>query len=174
MDSSRESMTPDESGLADAPAKSQGKFALALGMIAIALSLVFGIVYLVSVRRLDREVARLREQTEGLSRTVVHAQEQSQTFAEQASQAGISRWQSSPGRWRGSASRRKVSAGWSCAHRSNRRPRLNTLRKRLRTRRPPLNSATWRSRIKRTQKHRHNWRGSRPRPSSKRQSKLHR
>jgi len=87
MDSSRESMTPDESGLADAPAKSQGKFALALGMIAIALSLVFGIVYLVSVRRLDREVARLREQTEGLSRTVVHAQEQSQTFAEQASQA---------------------------------------------------------------------------------------
>ena len=87
MDSSRESMTPDESGLADAPAKSQGKFALALGMIAIALSLVSGIFYLVSVRRLDREVARLREQTEGLSRTVVHAQEQSQTFAEQASQA---------------------------------------------------------------------------------------
>jgi outer membrane protein OmpA-like peptidoglycan-associated protein len=87
MDSSRESMTPDESGLADAPAKSQGKFALALGMIAIALSLVFGIVYLVSVRRLDREVARLREQTEGLSRTVVRAQEQSQTFAQQASQA---------------------------------------------------------------------------------------
>jgi len=87
MDSSRESMTPDESGLADAPAKSQGKFALALGMIAIALSLVFGIVYLVSVRRLDREVARLSEQTEGLSRTVVRAQEQSQTFAQQASQA---------------------------------------------------------------------------------------
>ena len=87
MDSSRESMTPDESGLADAPAKSQGKFALALGMIAIALSLVFGIVYLVSVRRLEREVARLSEQTEGLSRTVVHAQEQSQTFAQQASQA---------------------------------------------------------------------------------------
>ena len=87
MDSSRESMTPDESGLADAPAKSQGKFALALGMIAIALSLVSGIFYLVSVRRLDREVARLREQTEGLSRTVVRAQEQSQTFAQQASQA---------------------------------------------------------------------------------------
>ena len=87
MDSSRESMTPDESGLADAPAKSQGKFALALGMIAIALSLVFGIVYLISVRRLEREVARLSEQTEGLSRTVVRAQEQSQTFAQQASQA---------------------------------------------------------------------------------------
>jgi outer membrane protein OmpA-like peptidoglycan-associated protein len=87
MDSSREALKPDERGLGDAPAKSQGKLALALGVIAIALSLVLGSVYLISVRRLEREVARLSQQTEGLSRVVVHAQEQSQTLAQQASQA---------------------------------------------------------------------------------------
>src|SRR5467141_1862239 len=87
MDSSREALKPDERGLGDAPAKSQGKLALALGVIAIALSLVFGFVYLISVRRLEREVARLSQQTEGFSRLVVRAQEQSQTLAQQASQA---------------------------------------------------------------------------------------
>ena len=87
MDSSRESMTPDESGLADLLPSLKGNSQLALGMIAIALSLVSGIVYLVSVRRLEREVTRLSEQTEGLSQTVVRAQEQSQTLAQQASQA---------------------------------------------------------------------------------------
>ena len=87
MDSSREALKPDERGLGDAPAKSQGKLALALGVIAIALSLVLGFVYLISVRRLEREVARLSQQTEGLSRLVVRAQEQSQTLAQQASQA---------------------------------------------------------------------------------------
>ena len=76
MDSSREALKPDERGLADAPAKSQGKLALALGVIAIALSLVLGFVYLISVRRLEREVARLSQQTEGFSRLVVRAQEQ--------------------------------------------------------------------------------------------------
>src|ERR1700736_5638478 len=86
MDSSREALKPDERGLGDAPAKSQGKLALALGVIAIALSLVLGFVYL-SVRRLEREVARLSQQTEGFSRLVVRAQEQSQTSAQQASQA---------------------------------------------------------------------------------------
>ena len=75
----------DSSG--EAPAKSQGKLALALGVIAIALSLVLGVVYLISVRRLEREVARLGQQTEGLSRQVVQAQVQSQTSAQQASQA---------------------------------------------------------------------------------------
>src|SRR6266849_11198210 len=87
MDSSREALKPDERGLGDAPAKSQGKLALALGVIAIALSLVLGLVYLISVRRLEREVARLSQQTEGFSRLVVGAQEQSQTLAQQASQA---------------------------------------------------------------------------------------
>src|SRR3984885_2455540 len=86
-DSSGEELKPDERGLGDTPAKSQGKLALALGLIAIALSLVLGSVDLVSVRRLEREVARLSQQTEGLSRQVVRAQEQSQTFAQQASQA---------------------------------------------------------------------------------------
>src|SRR5438128_6058803 len=85
MDSSREALKPDERGLGDAPAKSQGKLALALGVIAIALSLVLGFVYLISVRR--REVTRLSQQTEGFSRLVERAQEQSQTLAQQASQA---------------------------------------------------------------------------------------
>ena len=87
MDSSREALKPDERRLGDAPAKSQGKLALSLGVIAIALSLVSGFVYLNSVRRLEREVARLSQQTEGLNRLVVRAQEQSQTLAQQASQA---------------------------------------------------------------------------------------
>jgi len=52
MDSSRAPLKPDEHGLADAAAKSQEKLALALGMIAIALSLILGFVYLISVRRL--------------------------------------------------------------------------------------------------------------------------
>src|SRR5580700_5727197 len=83
VDSSREAMNRDERGLGDAPAKSQGKLALALGVIAIALSLVLGSVYLISVRRLEREVARLSQQTEGLSQLVVRAQEQSQAAAQQ-------------------------------------------------------------------------------------------
>src|SRR6476660_4195503 len=87
MDSSREALKPDEHGPGDAPAKSQGKLALALGMIAIALSLGLGFVYLISVHRLEREVARLSQQTESLSQAVVRAQEQSQTLAQQASQA---------------------------------------------------------------------------------------
>lgn len=87
MDSSRELLKPDERGLGDAPAKSQGKLALALGVIAIALGLVFGFIYLKSVRRLERDVARLTQQTEDLSRLVVRTQEQSQTLSQQASQA---------------------------------------------------------------------------------------
>jgi len=87
MDSSREALKPDEHGPGDAPTKSQGKLALALGMIAIALSLGLGFVYLISVRRLERDVARLNQQTESLSQAVVRAQEQSQTLAQQASQA---------------------------------------------------------------------------------------
>src|SRR6201982_2734976 len=88
MDSSREALKPDERGLpGDAPAKSQGKLALALGVIAIALSLVLGLVYLISIRRLEREVARLSQQTEGFSRMVASAQTQSQTLPQQASHA---------------------------------------------------------------------------------------
>jgi peptidoglycan-associated lipoprotein len=87
MDFSREALKPDERGLGDAPANSQGKLALALGVIAIALSLVLGFAYLRSVSRLEREVARLSQQTEAFSRLVDRAQEQSQTVAQQASQA---------------------------------------------------------------------------------------
>ncbi len=87
MDVSRASPKPDEHGLADVPAKSHGKLALGLGVIAIALSLVLGVVYQISVRRLEREVARLSQQTEDLSRSVVRTQQQSQTLSQQASQA---------------------------------------------------------------------------------------
>lgn len=81
------SLKLNERGLGDAPAKSYGKLALALGVIAIALSLALGFVFLRSVRRLEREVARLSQQTEALSRLVEQAQERSQTSAQQASQA---------------------------------------------------------------------------------------
>jgi len=87
MESSREALKPDEPGLENVAAKFQGKLALALGVIAIALSLGLGLVYLISVRRLEREVAGLSQKTEGLSRLVVLGQEQSQTLAQQASQA---------------------------------------------------------------------------------------
>ena len=87
MDSSRNALEPDERGLGDEPGKSHGKLALALGAIAIALSLVLGFLYLTSVRRLEREVARLSQQTEDFNRLLVHSQEQSQTLAQQASQA---------------------------------------------------------------------------------------
>ena len=86
MGSSREELRPETRGL-DAPVKSQGKFALGLGVIAIALSLVLGFVFLKSARRLESEVARLSRQTEGLSRVVERTQEQSQAMAQQASQA---------------------------------------------------------------------------------------
>ncbi len=87
MDSSREALKPDEHGLGDAPAKSQGRLALALGVIAIALSLALGFVHLISIRRLEREVAGLSQQTEGLNQLAVRVQEQSRTLAQQASQA---------------------------------------------------------------------------------------
>jgi outer membrane protein OmpA-like peptidoglycan-associated protein len=87
MDSPRVPLDPDKSGLEDASAKSHGKLALALGVIAIALSLVLGLVYLMSLRRLQGELARLSQQTEGLNHLVERAQEQSQTSAQQASEA---------------------------------------------------------------------------------------
>jgi outer membrane protein OmpA-like peptidoglycan-associated protein len=87
MDSSRVPVNPAKPGLEDVSAKSQGKSALALGVIAIALSLVLGVAYLISVRRLEGKLARLSYQTEGLNRLVERAQEQSQTSAQQASEA---------------------------------------------------------------------------------------
>jgi len=79
MDSSRP-LNPDNRGLEEASAKSQGKLALVLGVIAIALSLVLGFVYLRSIRRLEGELARLSQQIE-------RTQQQSQTSAQQASEA---------------------------------------------------------------------------------------
>lgn len=87
MDSSREAREANEPGSEITPAESQGKLPLALGAIAIALSLVLAFVSLWSTRRLETEVAQLNQQTEGLRQLVERAQEQSQTFAQQASQA---------------------------------------------------------------------------------------
>ena len=87
MDSSREAREANEPGSEITPAESQGKLPLALGAIAIALSLVLAFVSLWSTRRLETEVAQLNQQTEGLKQLVERAQEQSQTFAQQASQA---------------------------------------------------------------------------------------
>lgn len=87
MGSPRVPLGPDERGLGHGSAKSKGKLALVLGVIAIALSLVLGSVYLISVRRLEGELARLSQQTEGLTRLVERVQEQSQTSAQQASEA---------------------------------------------------------------------------------------
>ena len=79
-------MEPDESGIAVAPAKSHGKLALALGVIAISLSLLLGFLYLRSVRRLELEVAQLSQQTEAFRQLVERAQNESQMLAQQASQ----------------------------------------------------------------------------------------
>jgi outer membrane protein OmpA-like peptidoglycan-associated protein len=84
---SRDAPGPDERGFGDASPSSHGNLALALAVIAIALSLILGFVYLRSVRRLERKVAQLSQQTEGFSRVLEQAQEQSQTLAQQASQA---------------------------------------------------------------------------------------
>ena len=48
MDASRNALEPDERGLGDKPGRSHGKLALALGAIAIALSLVLGFLYLMA------------------------------------------------------------------------------------------------------------------------------
>jgi outer membrane protein OmpA-like peptidoglycan-associated protein len=85
--SSRVPLNPDEPRLEDKSAKSRGKLALALGVIAIALSGVSGFVYVVSVRRLEGKLERLSEQTEALRRLAERAQEQSQTSAQRASEA---------------------------------------------------------------------------------------
>lgn len=87
MDSSRDAREANEPGSEIAPAESQGKLPLALGAIAIALSLVLAFVSLRSTRRLETEVEQLNQQTEGLKQLVERAQEQSQTLAQQASQA---------------------------------------------------------------------------------------
>jgi outer membrane protein OmpA-like peptidoglycan-associated protein len=87
MDSSRDAREANEPGSEIAPAESRGKLPLALGAIAIALTLVLAFVSLRSTRRLETEVAQLNQQTEGLRQLVERAQEQSQTLAQQASQA---------------------------------------------------------------------------------------
>ncbi len=83
-------LKPDERGLDDESGKSYGTLALVLGVIATTLSLVLWFIFLKSVRRLESELARLGQQTEGLRRQVELVQQQSQRSAQQASEAAAS------------------------------------------------------------------------------------
>ena len=87
IDPSREPLKSGELKSWEEAVKAQGKLPLALGVVAIALTLVLGFVHLRSARRLEREMTQLNQQTEALSRQVERAQEQSQTLAQQASQS---------------------------------------------------------------------------------------
>ena len=90
MGFSPEAPGPNESGLAVQPGKSHGRLALALGVIAIGLSLVLGFLYLSSVRRLERQVAQLSQESEAFRQLIERAQDQSRMLAQQASQAATS------------------------------------------------------------------------------------
>jgi outer membrane protein OmpA-like peptidoglycan-associated protein len=89
MESLRAAPQPDEHEKEERPSRSEGKWVLTLAAIALLFSLGLGCVSVVWVRRLEREVARLNQQTQDLSRLVARAQEQSLTFAQQASQAAL-------------------------------------------------------------------------------------
>ena len=84
---SHEAPEPVEVENTGAPARTQGKAALALGATAIALSLVLGFIVLRSMRRLERQMGQLSQQTENVSRLAEQAEEQSRSMAQQASQA---------------------------------------------------------------------------------------
>jgi outer membrane protein OmpA-like peptidoglycan-associated protein len=68
-------------------ARSQGKPGLLLGAIAVGLVLVLGFGLLISLRRLNRQMTQLSQQTERLNGRVEHTEQQSESFAQQASQA---------------------------------------------------------------------------------------
>src|ERR1700754_4663383 len=87
MESLREAPSPSERGPEEAPIRSFGKLALALAVLAIVLSLIAGFVSFRTVRRLEREVARLSEQSESFRQEIVRAQDESQILAQQAAQA---------------------------------------------------------------------------------------
>jgi outer membrane protein OmpA-like peptidoglycan-associated protein len=89
MDASRDDLGVNEPGSGIERSAPKGKLALALGAIAIALSLVLLFVSLRAIHRLETEVAQLSHQTEGLRQAVERAQEQSQVLAQQASQAAV-------------------------------------------------------------------------------------
>jgi outer membrane protein OmpA-like peptidoglycan-associated protein len=84
------SAEPGEQGPADRSAKRSGKPGAILGAIAVALVLGLGYFSLRSFKRLERQLAGLSQQTGELRREVQHAEQQSETSAQQASQAAVS------------------------------------------------------------------------------------
>ena len=82
--------TPSAQEHYDRSDKIPGRAGAALGAIALGLVLVVGFWSLRSVRRLDRRMEQLSQQMEQLSRQVGGAEQQSQTLAQQASQAAAS------------------------------------------------------------------------------------
>jgi outer membrane murein-binding lipoprotein Lpp len=71
-------------------AKRPGKPGLVLGAIAVGLVLVLGFWLLRSLGRLNRQMAQLTQQTERLNGRVERAEQQSGSFAQEASQAAAS------------------------------------------------------------------------------------
>ena len=90
MDFSGGPSNPIEPERQNISAKSQGKPGLVLGAIAVGLVLVLGSWLLRSLGRLNRQMAQLSQQTERLNGRVERAERQSESFAQQASQAAAS------------------------------------------------------------------------------------
>jgi outer membrane protein OmpA-like peptidoglycan-associated protein len=79
--------TPGAQKHQDKPSKSTGAAGVFFALIAIALVGLLGFWFRRQVLRLDRRVAQLGQQVERLNHRVGGAEQQSQTFAQQASQA---------------------------------------------------------------------------------------
>jgi len=90
MDLSSEPSSPTEPERPNISANNQGKAGLVLGAIAVGLVLVLGFWLLRSLGRLNRQMAQLSQQTERLSSRVERAEQQSESFAQRASQAAAS------------------------------------------------------------------------------------
>jgi outer membrane protein OmpA-like peptidoglycan-associated protein len=74
----------------DTSPKTGRSAAIVLGVIALGVTLALGFWLVRSVRRLDRRMARLSQQTEQLNHRVGGVEQQSQQLAQQASQAAAS------------------------------------------------------------------------------------
>jgi outer membrane protein OmpA-like peptidoglycan-associated protein len=90
MDLSSEPSSPTEPERRNMSAKNQGKVGLILGAIAVGLVLVLSSWFLRSLGQLNRQMAQLSQQTVRLNGRVERAEQQSESFAQRASQAAAS------------------------------------------------------------------------------------